>query len=175
MGTGIPEREEIHRMSDQEYKVLENRMRRAADRQGLRLEKSRARDPRALDYGTYQLVDQRNNSVVMKDWELPRGFGLNLHDVGRYLYRKVNIHVDYAPEHEAMTFEDTNGEPILSYRSIGTTGLLDESGRPLPDGWVLNFLTPNDGRVDEWVVSIRELEAVDEAVADAKEYLRRYA
>jgi hypothetical protein len=65
--------------------VLENRMRRAAERQGLRLEKSRARDPNAIDYGTYQLVDQRHNTVVKKDWNSPRGYGLDLHDVGRYL------------------------------------------------------------------------------------------
>lgn len=41
-------------MSD---KVRENRLRRAAQRQGLILVKSRRRDPRALDYGLYVLVD----------------------------------------------------------------------------------------------------------------------
>jgi hypothetical protein len=40
-------------------KVREDRLRRMAGRQGLRLEKSRRRDPRALDYGTYQLVNVR--------------------------------------------------------------------------------------------------------------------
>ena len=43
-------------MTDDE-KVRENRLRRAAARQGLRLEKSRRRDERALDYGRYWLVD----------------------------------------------------------------------------------------------------------------------
>lgn len=38
-------------------KVRENRLRRMADRQGLRLMKSRRRDPRALDFGTYWLVE----------------------------------------------------------------------------------------------------------------------
>ena len=76
MDSGIPTREEIRAMTVVEYKVLENRLRRAADRQGLRLEKSRARDPHAVDHGTYQFVDQRNNSVVKQDWDLPRGFGL---------------------------------------------------------------------------------------------------
>lgn len=37
-------------------KVRENRLRRMAERQGLRLVKSRRRDPRALDYGLYVLV-----------------------------------------------------------------------------------------------------------------------
>lgn len=50
---------------DREEKVKENRLRRMAERQGLRLEKSRRRDPHALDYGGYMLVDPTNNGVVM--------------------------------------------------------------------------------------------------------------
>lgn len=38
-------------------KVRENRLRRMATRQGLRLEKSRRRDTRALDYGRYWLIE----------------------------------------------------------------------------------------------------------------------
>lgn len=34
----------------------ESRLRRAAERQGFRLRKSRRRDPRAIGYGRYQLV-----------------------------------------------------------------------------------------------------------------------
>ena len=44
-------------------KVHENRLRRAAERQGLRLVKSRRRDPRALDYGGYWLID-RSHLIV---------------------------------------------------------------------------------------------------------------
>lgn len=44
-------------------KVRENRLRRMAERQGLRLTKSRRRDPRALDYGGYALVDETNGIV----------------------------------------------------------------------------------------------------------------
>jgi hypothetical protein len=51
---------DFSKMTDGEYKVFENRLRRAARRQGLRLEKSRTRDPRALDYGKYWLLDNRN-------------------------------------------------------------------------------------------------------------------
>ena len=36
-------------------KVRENRLRRAAGRQGLTLSRSRRRDPRALDFGRYWL------------------------------------------------------------------------------------------------------------------------
>lgn len=45
------------------FKVVENRARRIAQRQGLRLVKSRRRDPQAIDYGTYMLVDDRNRVV----------------------------------------------------------------------------------------------------------------
>ena len=40
---------------EQDEKVRENRARRAAERQGLRLTRSRRRDVRALDYGKYWL------------------------------------------------------------------------------------------------------------------------
>jgi hypothetical protein len=42
--------------TDQDEKVRENRLRRIAERAGLRLEKSRRRDPRAIDYDCWQLV-----------------------------------------------------------------------------------------------------------------------
>jgi hypothetical protein len=63
-------------------KVAENRLRRAATRQGLRLEKSRRRDPRAFDYGTYMLLDASTNTVVHGN---PNGYGLSLVDVSDYL------------------------------------------------------------------------------------------
>jgi len=63
-------------------KVRENRLRRMAERQGLRLEKSRRRDPRALDYGTYCLWDEAaHTQVVVTDHWLR----LTLDDVERYL------------------------------------------------------------------------------------------
>ena len=66
-------------------KVRENRLRRAADRQGLILVKSRRRDPRALDYGTFGLVDSRTGAVVAQGSE--RGFGLTLDQVEDYVTR----------------------------------------------------------------------------------------
>jgi len=48
----------------EEDKVRENRLRRMADRQGLVLKKSRRRDPRALDYGSYWLIEPRTNAVA---------------------------------------------------------------------------------------------------------------
>ena len=64
-------------------KVRENRLRRSAKRQGLRLEKSRRRDPRAYDYGTFLLVDIATNSCVAY---APWG-GLNLDEVDEALGR----------------------------------------------------------------------------------------
>ncbi|WIB12910.1 hypothetical protein [Curtobacterium sp. MCPF17_052] len=60
--------------TQQDEKVRENRLRRAAERQGLLLKKSRRRDPRAIDYGTYMVVDAATNSLTA-------GPGLTLDDV----------------------------------------------------------------------------------------------
>lgn len=73
-------------MTDREYRTLEARCRRAADRQGLRLEKSRQRDPNGLLYGTYQLVDIDTSGVVLANWTLQRGYGADLSDVAEYLW-----------------------------------------------------------------------------------------
>lgn len=65
-------------MSDQ--KVRENRLRRMAGRQGLVLSKSRRRDPRAIDYGSYWLSDlYRNYLVAGGEW------GMSLDDVEAFL------------------------------------------------------------------------------------------
>lgn len=61
-------------------KVRENRLRRMADRQGLMLQKSRRRDPRAVDYGSYWLVDTYGNYLVAGG-----EFGMSLDDVEEYL------------------------------------------------------------------------------------------
>jgi hypothetical protein len=69
--------------TDKEVKVKENRLRRAAERQGLRLVKSRRRDPRAFDYGKYMLIDVQTNAVVHG---LVAGhIGADLDDVEAYL------------------------------------------------------------------------------------------
>ncbi len=45
--------------------VRENRLRRMAARQELRLAKSRRRDPRATDYGQYELIDLYTNTLIV--------------------------------------------------------------------------------------------------------------
>jgi hypothetical protein len=61
-----------------EEKIRENRLRRMAQRQGLMLSKSRRRDPRATDYGTYMLVDSTNGMVA---YGLQSGYGLDLDEI----------------------------------------------------------------------------------------------
>ena len=53
-------------------KTRETRLRRTADRQGMRLERSRRRDPRAVDYGRYWLVDLASGDVVAGASQLGR-------------------------------------------------------------------------------------------------------
>lgn len=68
---------------DQEEKVRENRLRRTAQRRGFRLEKSRRRDPHALDFGGYMLIDDRANSAIIG--MTPVAYSATLDDVEAYL------------------------------------------------------------------------------------------
>ena len=49
-------------------KIRENRLRKAAKRQGYEVTKSRRRDPRAVDYGGYMIVDPHTNSIEAGGW-----------------------------------------------------------------------------------------------------------
>jgi hypothetical protein len=69
-------------MSD---KIREQRLRRAAERQGLSLTKSRRRDPRAVDYGGYMLVVMLTNAVVAGGHPWP--YSLDLDEVEHELER----------------------------------------------------------------------------------------
>jgi hypothetical protein len=79
-----------------EAKVREARLRRMAERQGLYLRKSRRRDPLALAYGGYQLIDPRSSSLVFGE-VAGYGFGVSLDDIEDYLRRpRVDRHPDRA-------------------------------------------------------------------------------
>lgn len=69
-------------MSD---KIRENRLRRMAQRQGLQLIKSKRRDPNALSYGTYGLIDTRTNGLVLGNGEVFDGYGCDLDEIEAYL------------------------------------------------------------------------------------------
>lgn len=64
-------------------KVRENRLRRMAGRQGMRLVKSRRRDPNALDFGCFALVDHQTNGINFGAG--PFGYDASLNDIETYL------------------------------------------------------------------------------------------
>lgn len=82
----IPTDQELDQMTGAQLKAYENRLRRMADRQGLRLMKSRMRDRYAFGYGTYCLVNARTGELVFHG--LPTGYGLNLGHIHRALTRE---------------------------------------------------------------------------------------
>lgn len=167
MGSSILSKKEVHDMSPQDRKVLENKMRRSAERQGFRLEKSRARDPRAADWGTYHLVDKQTNTLAA--WGLHSGYGLDLSEVARFLFDDIAVHLDLD---NMLTFRETDREPIVRFRETNTNSLGAELGLDMPDGWILYYIRP-DGLIGEQLLYNRDFDAVEEAIADAKEYLRR--
>lgn len=63
---------------DQALKVRENKARRAAIRQGLELQKSKRKDPMALDYGKYMLVNESGEPVFGQE---PRPFSATLDQI----------------------------------------------------------------------------------------------
>jgi len=85
MASSILTVDELNSMSALAYKIHENRLRRMAQRQGLRLEKCSRRDPHALGWRTYRLTDHATNTLVAGD--RITGYGLGLDDVERVLQR----------------------------------------------------------------------------------------
>ena len=69
-------------MSD---KVRENRLRRVAERRGLKLVKCPRRDPGALDYGTFALVNAQNLIVFGGGGVGPYGYAASLEDIEAHL------------------------------------------------------------------------------------------
>lgn len=73
-------------------KIREDRLRRMAARQGLKLVKNPRRDPRATDYGSYMLVNPETSWVVADfGWDRPgwdKPGNSHLDDVEDYLTRE---------------------------------------------------------------------------------------
>lgn len=72
-----------------EEKVRENRLRRVAHRQGFRLLKSRARDPRDITFDGYQLVDLEIGGVVFGYGNASRGYAASLDEIEEWLNSTV--------------------------------------------------------------------------------------
>jgi len=66
-------------------KIRENRVRRQVGRRGYQLQKRRRMDPRAWDYGTYQIVDVATTTIVWADFNVGQGYGLSIEDVEAWL------------------------------------------------------------------------------------------
>ena len=64
-------------------KVRENRLRRIAERRGFLIQKSKRRDPKAIDFGGYMLIDARTNSVVLGATSF--AFSADLDEIEDYL------------------------------------------------------------------------------------------
>jgi hypothetical protein len=77
---------ELKAMTPEQFKVYENRLRRSADRQGYKVEKSRRRDERAITYQRYRLVDLLDGSVIGAGGF---GYALDVREVAVKLYAAV--------------------------------------------------------------------------------------
>src|ERR1700722_1628064 len=60
---------------DADEKVREARVRRVAQRQGIKLVRSRRRDPQAADFGRYALVDPETNRAIAAGQSSARTLG----------------------------------------------------------------------------------------------------
>jgi hypothetical protein len=85
--TDIRTAAQLDALTPGQLKGYEIKLRRAAARQGLTLQKHRARDPYHLCYGTYQLVGAKTDAIVWAaDHE--QGYGLDLTEVARCLWTR---------------------------------------------------------------------------------------
>jgi hypothetical protein len=76
-----------------------------------------------------------------------------------------NIHVDPNSDRE-LAFDDTDGEPFLAYHAGNPDNDKDSEGRLMPIGWVLHV-----AHDEPFVTGVQEFDSVDEALAEANEYL----
>ncbi|MCF8105807.1 MAG: hypothetical protein K9K64_10005 [Desulfohalobiaceae bacterium] len=69
-------------------KVRENRLRRMAERQGMKLHKIKRHDPLALDYGTCYLVDIRSNAIIFPASYSETGIGATVDEIEKFLTKR---------------------------------------------------------------------------------------
>jgi hypothetical protein len=165
----IPTPDEINAMTDLELKAEENRLRRAAERQNLKLEKARVRDPRAIDFGTYRLVSTETNTVVAYG---TGDYGLGLDDVARQLFDDMTVRIYDGDDHAVVEWLDNHNpdrDPWIEYHRRNTTGARFK-GKLIDDGWVLHY--DEDGSIDSWVLG--EWDSSESAVKAARDFLRRW-
>jgi len=83
----IPQHPLQHRIGTmpEDERVRENRLRRKIGRMGYILMKSRARDPDALTYGGFQIVDPETKGLAAGWGNANRGYALDLDDVEAWI------------------------------------------------------------------------------------------
>src|SRR5438105_1269226 len=84
-------------------KVREARLRRMAKRQGLQLVRSRRRDPLAVDYGRYMIVDPDSNRSVAG--ELGGAHAMTIDDVEEWLT---------SPDDTSIEVTEEDGQRVVS-------------------------------------------------------------
>jgi hypothetical protein len=107
---------------DTEEKVREARARRAAQRQGLKLVRSRRRDAQAADFGRYTLVDPDTNRAVAG--ELDSASAMTLDDVEAWLSSPGPVSVE-------VTVED--GRRVVRRSITGGDGTIAVVEHDFPD------------------------------------------
>src|SRR5512133_2922908 len=104
-------------------KVRENRLRRMAQRQGLQLVKSKRRDPHALEYGRYMVLDDEKAMVH-------GGEEVELITGGR-----PRGHIDWGPVDEALRSAGGFRIPISASSNV--------PGQPVPVGGTVRRIIPS--------------------------------
>ena len=110
-------------------KTRETRLRRMAERQGLRLERSRRRDPRAIGYGTYRLADPNGNVAVAAD--RLSGYGMDLDTIETWLTRDYYLDIDI-PGAEGLGPADSSPLHLIG-QLVLVLDKAERQGLPWPD------------------------------------------
>ncbi|MGH3289058.1 MAG: hypothetical protein ACRDPD_31020 [Streptosporangiaceae bacterium] len=112
-------------------KVRENALRRLAERRGYQLAKSRSRDPRAIDYGRYKIIDTATKAVAT-DREGAAGYTLTFADAEAFLSAARP-----APA-VAFAVRDDGDAARWHERSVGRWHPRNPS-EILPDNWTVGW------------------------------------
>jgi hypothetical protein len=111
----------------------EVRLRRAAQRQGLRLHKSRTRDPQAIGYGLFHISDLDNAAVAGTGCS---GYSMSVDDVEVYLAGADDFAVFFDDPHGA--YGDDDRRPFLEWRDSYQIGLANGAHHTwMARGWLL--------------------------------------
>lgn len=123
---------------DKAIKVLENRLRRVALRRGLKLERSRARDPHDLTFGGYHLTEIARNTIYFGKGNRGRNYACALKEIEWCLARSKP-----PTANQILKVELRGAVPVWAKRWRGAklraamAGLIDEHGCSTQTGQAL--------------------------------------